>query len=262
VSEVAVYAHEGGRTSLPIALDHGDVALFALEAVEAEPLHVIQTDASEVLVRSGGFALRETASGTYTTALSDGSSHTSVLTVPAAVELGSWTLTVEDWRDSGVFVWRSETRHGNTTAEGTYLTSREMSTHELPTLDTWNDVEAIGRSVSGIGYYRTTFAWDPKAADGAYLDLGRLVQSATVYVNGVEAPPLNLNRPVVDVSELLVEGENRLDVRVTTSLTNRQLAKGYRPEGQVGNHREHVWKYFEYGLGSATLVPFVEDLIR
>jgi len=261
VSRTAVYTHEGGRTHLPIDLDYGDIALYALDAVGEEPLHVVRSDASEVFARDAGFVVRETAGGTYTTVLSDGSRHTSVLSVPEAVALGGWTLTVEDWRDSGVFVWRSETRNGRTTAEGTYLTSKNMSTYELETLDTWNDIEGIGRSVSGIGYYRTTFAWDPETADGAYLDLGRLVQTATVFVNGVQTDPLNLNRPVTDVSGLLIEGENRLDVRVTTSLTNRQLASGYRPEGQVGNHREHVWKYFEYGLPSATLVPFAEDVI-
>jgi hypothetical protein len=137
-----------------------------------------------------------------------------------------------------------------------------MSTHEIETLDTWNNIEGIGRSVSGIGYYNTTFQWDPTAAEGAYLDLGRLVQTATVFFNGVEADPMNLNVPVVDFSELLVAGENRLDVKVTTSLTNRQLANGYKPEGRVGTHREHVWKYFEYGLPSATLVPFAEDVLR
>jgi predicted GH43/DUF377 family glycosyl hydrolase len=261
VSKVALYRHEGGMTYLPIDLDYGDVALYALEAVEGEPLHVVRSDASEVFARDGRFVVRETASGTYTTVLSDGTRHTSTLAVPEAVELGDWTLTVEDWRDSGVFVWRSETRNGNTTAEGTYVTSRDMSTYELETLDTWDDVEGIGRSVSGIGYYRTSFAWDPRTAHGAYLDLGRLVQTATVFVNGVETDPANLNRPVVDASGLLVEGENRLDVRVTTTLTNRQLANGYKPEGRVGDHREHVWKYFEYGLASATLVPFAEDVL-
>jgi hypothetical protein len=262
VSQAAVYAHRGGMTHLPIDLDYGDIALYALEAVDAEPLHVVRSDAPDILVRNGDLVVRATASGTYSTVLSDGSRHTSTLTVPETVEIENWTLTVEDWRDSGVFVWRSETRKGHTTTEGTYLTSRNMSTHELATLDTWNNIEGIGRSVSGIGYYNTTFQWDPAAADGAYLDLGPLVQTATVFVNGVETDPVNLNIPVIDVSELLVEGENRLDVKVTTSLTNRQLANGYRPEGQVGNHREHVWKYFEYGLSSATLVPFAEDVVH
>lgn len=262
VSEVAAYTHRDGMTHLPIDLDYGDIALYALESVDDEPLHVVRSNASEVMARNGAFVVRETASGTYTTVLSDGSRHSNTLTVPEAVELENWTLTVEDWRDSGVFVWRSETRNGHTTTEGTYLTSRNMSTHELETLETWNNIEGIGRSVSGIGYYTTTFAWDPTSADGAYLDLGELVQTATVFVNGVESEAVNLDRPVVDISDLLVEGENRLDVKVTTSLTNRQLASGYQPEGQVGTHREHVWRYFEYGLPSATLVPFVEDVVR
>lgn len=265
VSKVAEYRHEDGRTIIPIDLIYGDIALYAFEATDAEEAHVVSAT-GDVYEQDGVFYLRATASGEYSVEMADGTAATITAEVPEAVSLTNWQLTVESWSNSGIPQWRSETSEdGVTTTEVTYLTAKTMIPLTLETLTTWDNIEKVGKWVSGKGYYSTTFAWDG-AADGAYLDLGSFDQSLTVYVNGVKADPVNIENAVLDISDLLVEGENRLDITYCSTLTNRVKADGdqylARPVGPL-DWRNVVESrdWHASGLSSVTLVPYVDHEI-
>ena len=69
-------------------------------------------------------------------------------------------------------------------------------------------------------------------------------------------------------NSLLRNGENRLEIVVTTTLTNTMLSMGYNGEpltegpyfdNQSQNYLyDHVYTYFDNGLPQAVLKPYVD----
>lgn len=268
VSRVADYTIEDGRTVIPVSLDSGDTALYAFEPVaEDANTTIVTTTADETVSTDGQLAVRAFATGSYETTLSDGTTVTSDLTVNEPVSLAdaSWHLSVEDWKQGGLLT-RTEEKEGYTTTEYTYETSKDTIDVDLDGLKTWNNIEEIGLDVSGVGYYSTTFTLPEgfTAENGAYLDLGNLESSAKVTINGKEAGDVNLDRPRVDVSDLLVDGENTIEIRISTTLTNRALAEGIQKPGVANLWMEfprYINGYFEYGLTTVDLVPYAEAIV-
>jgi hypothetical protein len=133
------------------------------------------------------------------------------LPVPAApVSLSTWDLTIESWA------------RPQRPAQDQTIAAKSNSTHHLTALKPWNQIDKSLRHVSGRGFYRTTFTWPPKhgEADGAILDLGILFNTARVWVNGGQLPPLDPTAAWADVGEYLQNGENAVEVVVTTTLGN------------------------------------------
>lgn len=268
VEKVADYRYENGRTIFTINLNYNDAALYAFESVDTEELHAVATTADKILNDNGTFVARTAKSGEYTTTLSDGSSYITKLDVPKATNLTGWKLKVEDWKP-GDKIYREEKRETTiyqngervpatvTTREAKIDTKKDIIETELFSLKTWDSIPDIGRDVSGIGYYSTEFEWDTSKADGAYLDLGKFPQSAAVSVNGKKADPVNVMNGVVDISGLLKNGSNTLDITMTTTLTNRLLEMG-RLRERSGFHNDYTIKYFSNGLSAVTLIPFAE----
>ena len=271
VEKVANYRYEDGRTIITIDIDYCNVALYAFEAVEAEETHIVEADANVITKDDGTFAMRVTESGSYTAKDSAGNEYTVEAEVPAVTEIGNWSLKVESWTE-GDKQTRSETRN-TTVSENGELVEKEVTTTEvkydtkkteidveLPELKTWDEIEEIGKDVSGIGYYETIFQWDSASEDGAYLNLGTIPQSVTVEVNGVKTDAVNVTGAVTDISSLLKDGENTLKITVTTTLTNCLLATGKIQEGEVG-FTDYAVKYFKNGLSSVSLIPYVEKAL-
>lgn len=273
VEKVANYRYDNGRTIFPISLDYNDVALYAFEPADSEELHVVSTDAQEVRSANGSLVARATESGTYTATLSDGSTYSCQISVPKARELTDWDITVEDWTQ-GDKIYRSEKRNTTVydpetdtrvpqvveTVEAKYQTNKDKISVSRKRLATWDKIPQIGKSVSGIGYYHTTFDWDSSSANGAYLDLGEFPQSAVVTVNGKSADPVNVMNAVVDISGLLRNGENELDITVTSTLTNRLIAMGRLSERSAG-YNDYYCGYFSNGLSSVKLIPYAESAL-
>lgn len=77
----------------------------------------------------------------------------------------------------------------------------------------WKDIPAVGRDVSGIGYYSTSFTlpenWSE--ANGAILSIESLGgNAAEVYVNGEKAVGFDFIARKMDISKLLQPGENTI----------------------------------------------------
>lgn len=268
VSRVADYRVSDGRTIIPVALDSGDTALYAFEPVETdENMTIAATTADETAVVDGQLAVRAFASGSYDTTLSDGTTVTSELTVnePMALGEGSWHLKVEDWKP-GEQLTRTEEKDGYTTTEYTYDTAKDMIEVDLEGLKTWNNIEEIGLDVSGVGHYSTTFTLPEgfTAENGAYLDLGGLESSARVMVNGSDVGDVNLDRPRMDISQYLTDGENTLEIRIATTLTNRVLSLGLQKPGVANLWMEfprYINAYHEYGLQTVDLIPYAQEIV-
>lgn len=282
VVKVVDYRYENGRTILNLSLEYNDVALLAFEPVTEEELHVVSTDA-DVRSQNGDFTVRAVKSGIYNTTLSNGDIYATSLTVPQAKELTNWDLAVEDWTASETKEKRSETRNTTvydaatntyqdvelTTEEVLYQTNKNVISTHLETLTTWDKIEEIGKEVSGIGVYTTTFDWDASAANGAYLDLGTFLQNAVVEVNGQRAETVDVVDPVIDLAGLLKDGENTLKITMTSTLANRMLAMGRLSEGRftydgvdkLVGFNGYRCTYQPNGLSSVTLVPYAEKTI-
>ena len=273
VEKVANYRYENGRTVFTVDMAYCTVELYAFEPAAEEEVHVVDATADVYVEADGSYVLRTAESGEHTVTMSNGTSYNFNVTVPAAQNLTGWDLVVEDWQ-AGEAINRTETgTYKVMLADGTFV-QKEVTTVEekittakteiavkLDELTTWNNIPEVGKEVSGIGTYTTTFNWDADAADGAYLDLGWISQSAEVEVNGVVADPVDIHDPIVNIGDLLVDGENTLKIVVTAPLTNRLLAMGRLREGVSGTHRFYTIKYHENGLSSVTLIPYVEEAV-
>ena len=225
VTKAENYIHKDGKTILELTLDYGDVALFSLEATEAGDLNNVSYDGCKPSADS--------------------------------FEITDWALTVESWTPSDEILTRTETVLGVTTNEYAYKTNKTDISVTLDTLKTWNDIPEIGKTVSGKGKYSAKFNWDGKVS-GAYIDFGKITQSMQVFINGKKTDNVNMNVPRLDVSDMLIKGENTIEIYYSTNLNNLQLSRGVIKEGVLpSNFLGYKTGYQTYGLSQATVVPYV-----
>ena len=87
-----------------------------------------------------------------------------------------------------------------------------------------------------------------------------------VTINGVDASDVDVDRARVDVSDLLQDGENTLEIRLSTTLTNRVLSLGLQPAGAADlfgmKFPLYVNGYFEYGLTDVNLIPYAQVVVE
>ena len=165
--------------------------------------------------------LRAGENGDLVTELSDGSRRvTSVSGLAAAQRLDAWTLQAQTWSPG----------------ENAYTTTKTdqavfgLTADADGRLASWRSINApvdLSRT-SGLGTYTATFdlpdSWSE--TDGAYLDLGDVLDTAQVTVNGVEITVNQSDRARIDLGYVLHAGENTLSVRVATTMFNAVRATG------------------------------------
>jgi hypothetical protein len=284
ISLVPVYSADGGKTRVPVSVAYHDAPVYIFKPADSEAPHLVAGEGAEILVKDGKYYVRAVEKGGYTLTANDGTLYNAAVgDVPPARCLTGWSVKIESWdkpdtQDASNWIGRTETHDlgagETTTTEGYWRTRKTEIDLERDELKTWDHIDEVGREVSGIGYYAARFDWDAGAADGAWLDLGPVVQTAAVTVNGKKTKDVNINRAIVNIAPLLKDGSNELKITVTTSLTNRQLANGYGnlTEGvdtdrrydpitdryQVFTYGDHVRRYFSNGLPQALLIPYKE----
>jgi len=166
------------------------------------------------------------------------------------VLLDDWSLDVRSWTPGPTGLPGDTTRTDLPTVEPAAGARGAMPPWSAITLANGYDVD-LG-DVSGVGTYSSTFTLDGGWRDvrGAHLDLGRVVDTATVSVNGTELPPLDPQDPShVEVADYLRAGENTITVQVSSTLLNAvRVAPG---TGAAGRER------MDYGLlGPVRLEPY------
>jgi hypothetical protein len=239
VRRVAEYVREGDRIGVSLRLKPGQSAIVALaesswaaRSARRVP-QVVSSDADAVSVEGSELMIRATAAGTYTTVLGDSRSRRTVIAeVPAARQLSAWQLEIEDWRPGA-----------------TPSTTRTVvSRRDLVALVPWLEMPGL-EDVSGIGRYTTTIVWDGRRGVRARLDLGSVLGSFRVLVDGRQVPGTNPLDTVVDLGDRLRKGRNEIQVEVASTLLNRLRTAQPLVFGSSARQR--------YGLvGPVTLQPY------
>ncbi len=272
VEELGLYSHEDGRTVVEITLAPGEATIIALNLAEKDAVHAVSSDACRVLQSNGKLSIAVTERGLYTTRLNDGSVVSKEVEVPENIDLDLWDLEVEDWNEGEKVTIQEDRGFGYVTNEVYYETKKTRIKVGKTELKPWKDIPTVGGEVSGVGYYTTTFrlpdAWSEN--NGAYLKIGSTNgNSAAIYVNGKKASGVDFDRLEVDISNLLVPGENTIMVEVSSTLNNRLKARGYydkipNPISMVTGGNETIkTEVQDYGMtGKTTLVTYTIEDIR
>ena len=231
VTEIGSFKYENGRTVVKLGLKPGEATMLVIDTAKKSESYVEKTDACFAEVRGGKTVLGAFQSGEYTAAFPCGKEAKVQIDVPAAIQLPKWALKVEDWNEGDKVEITEDRGLGYVTTEVYYETKKTLIDAGEVETKAWKDIPAIGEDVSGVGYYTTTFTlpegFDP-AQNGAILDLGSTNGcTAAVYVNGVKAPGIDFDNPVVEITGLVKSGVNEVKVEVSSTLNNRLRQRGY-----------------------------------
>jgi hypothetical protein len=189
-------------------------------------------------------AIRATVNGTVHTTLTNGVKYTTKVSgLPSPQGLVAWKLKAQSWTP-GATQWTSL----KTDQDEISLTAGEDG--RLPS---WLEISApvdLSRQ-SGVGTYTTTFelpdSWRP--TDGAYLDLGDVVDTARVAINGDSVLVNQGDKSTIDLGRRLKPGTNTLEVHVATTMFNAVRTSG------DSNYQLPPWQ--KTGLiGSVTVSPY------
>jgi alpha-L-rhamnosidase len=144
-------------------------------------------------------------------------------------DLPTWHIVVESWDAGDLQVITEDRGLGYVTREvrpTTAITRLDIGSGDLRP---WRAIEAVGPEVSGVGEYVATLTVSEVAGGLRHLlDLGSTAGGlGSVTINDGIAHGFDTSRPVVDITEDLRAGDNLVHVRVSSSLNNRLLARGY-----------------------------------
>lgn len=212
ITPAGEYTTGNGTVTLPVRIAPYDKVIVALMAPAG--VHATSSD-GQVMADGQTLTLRAEENGTFTTALSNGHTRTTEVTGLAGSQpLTTWTLGAQTWTP-GAQQW---------TTVKTDQPAVTVTAGADGVLPSWRELTApvdLSQS-SGIGVYTTTVdlpaAW--QASDGAYLDLGAVLDSASVTVNGTKVVVNQSDRGRIDLGRTLKPGTNTIVVRVATTMFN------------------------------------------
>lgn len=165
-------------------------------------------------------------------------------TMQEPVSLDTWNLTIESWGPEPDTEEQYDTRKAAIDIGETTLTSWENLTVPAEALEETG--AASMADVSGIGTYKTEV--EVTGATGAYLTLEHGCDMVTsILVNGQEVTYLNPLTNTFDLGNVLVEGKNTIEIKLSTTLINRT---------RVENALFENCAQRSYGITSATLTPY------
>lgn len=278
ISQVGEYTinDDGTVTFVVDQLYGGDSVVYAIsentECFPAEAAHVTSVDASDYTIvrEDNGLALRTNTAGTYKVSLSDGTE----TDVTVENELEILDLTDEDW---ALTIDSYSPDDSSSDPSDSTITTIDMGTQKL---GKWSEIEVTEeqlaefgvedmRNVSGTGYYSITFTapenWDEDT--GAYLDVtyGQ-DQIGSITVNGTTLIANNATDRV-DLSGLLVTGENTIEIKLNSTIYGRMYVENSGYEGSdfgmgTGFMAEADPDAYYNGLLSVTLTPYTQVTIQ
>lgn len=237
---VALYEQAGGAVRIPVTLGANDVKLIAIGRSAAlqtsSAVHAIATNGYTVRRDGAGLTLRVDRAGNFQTTLSNGKVlETRVEALMAPMPLDRWSLGIESW-----------------TADDTGLPGLDHTLRQrLPDLAVTAGADhslpgwgALGHpDKAGRGFYAADVqlpaSWSK--GDGAWLDLGQVVDTFRLTVNGAAVPPSSYqDTSRIDIGSFLRAGANHIEVRVATPLRNaveattKEGAKMLKQVGLIG----------------------------
>lgn len=206
-SSITIFFELAGNQSAIVAFHNNETAQGTVVTSTSPDVLSIEQGAN-----SSGLTVHVgPGSGGASCQTSDGRVHQLPSPSAGIMTLDNWTLTVEHW-DPPSDIYDIET-----------VASKTNTTHPLSNLTSWGQIAGANlENVSGRGYYTTSFTWTPSAnVSGALIDLGVIVHTVRVAINGHVLPPLDVTWAKADIGQYLVQGENEVEVVTTTTLINR-----------------------------------------
>ncbi|MCD2443617.1 hypothetical protein LQ757_15160 [Agromyces sp. SYSU K20354] len=241
VRPIADHRRDGDRVTVRVRLQPAQSTVIVLApriwAGKGFPeVQVVETSASAVRAGHKTVELVTDAAGPVHARLADGRTvRATVPELPAAVGLTEWALAVEDWQP------------GSSVTD----TAKPVVDVRLSELVPWSAIPGLA-DTSGVGRYTTRVKLGPEwvtSRAGIRLELGRVVDTFRVRVNGKDVEARDLTSPVVDVSGLLHPGENEIQIEVASTLINRMRVVNPVVYGGV--------KRADYGLlGPVVIRPY------
>ncbi|MCD8021684.1 MAG: twin-arginine translocation signal domain-containing protein [Lachnospiraceae bacterium] len=225
ITPIAKYTvNEDGSITFYVELEAKDTRVFAIATddwyqKEVAGTYVVSGDGEYLYDENGSLLLRATENATYTTVTADGTETES---------------TVSDLRDEEVLTaWHLQfINYEPAEDEETYWNVNKVVAYDediegVQSYNTLEDLEGCD-TMSGVGIYTTTIAWDSSNADGAYLALGKLCDLYSLYVNDELISGANPLNTTVDIGSYLTDGDNTIRVEVASNLYNAVVGvRGY-----------------------------------
>lgn len=256
IKPIAQYTTDGKHVTVAINLAVDESMLVGITknsshfGIAPADVFVTATDAEGVSQSANGaIGILATKSGNYSTQLSNGQTVKSIISNPSEkIDLtqANWALKVEDWQPLN--------KYGTTGAAGAE-TSKSIININLNSLKAWPDIEEL-KNVSGVGTYTYTLTlpstWN-SASNGATLSLGQVVDAFTLKIND-QLIPIDQISAKADLGNSLKAGENKIEIRVSTTLNNRlfTLSKAVIDRGIIQ----------EYGLvGPVIFQPYSKAVV-
>lgn len=212
ITPIACYRTGGRRIHLRLRILPGQTKVLATAlgerfGVRAAGARIVEGGGAEFDVVEGVVVARSAKPGKRSVVRADGRvTRVEIGTVAPVLPLSGWHLSVEDWRPGAGPAETVKVRH-------------EL---DLTELRSWSEIKEL-EDVSGVGRYTTTFVLGEPWTGGycAYLNLGEIVHTVRVKVNGISVGPVDPREPVLDLHGVLRRGNNTVEVEVTTTLRNR-----------------------------------------
>jgi hypothetical protein len=251
IDPIATYSKDRDSVRIPAKLAPYGVTVVAVTSKDfgAKPgtRHAVTATTDVSYNGDGTLLARATGAGTYTAVLDNGRKASTVIkNVAPQRTLTSWRLSAQSWTPGA----------GQAETTKTTLPTTEPATGPDGALQPWNEIAGLNHA-SGVGAYTTTVTLpnDWTSRNGAYLDLGKAVDTVRVEVNGQAVDGIDqsdISR--IDLGRRLHPGANTITVTVSTTLYNAVHATGgatYRaPEQRTGL------------LGPVVLTPYAESPLR
>ncbi|WP_286165630.1 glycosyl hydrolase [Clostridium facile] len=257
VDEIGNYSYQDGRTVIDIAIQPGEVMVFALNPYQSSNPVVEKQNVEKVTVKNGNTILYVPQSGKTQITYADNTTYSTEVTVPEDIQLENWNLTVESWTPGDKVTRTEDKGYGYITTEATYHTQKtniEVGTTELLP---WSKLEQVGETVSGVGNYTNTFYlpedWDNDKQAIEFRADSFNGGTAAVWINGTQVP-IDMNTGKADLSGYVTAGDNTIQVRVTSSLRNIMLELGYAEKGNWKLLGENALYPDEYGMVGNTFL--------
>ncbi len=274
VHPIGVYQREKGHTRIPLTLGSGEACLIALDLTEKDSRHAASANLQEVRLGAEHVYGVASKSGEYNVTWEDGSVSKASFTVPEPFALTDFHIEIEDWNEGEKRVITEE-KFGHTTREVYYTTKKTVLEFSHSPLVAWKDLPATKEQlellagdhpamshVSGVGRYTAEWEWTEDDSVGAYLRLesagGGTVR---VWVNDQEAAFLDTRTLRADIGSYLRPGKNRIQLEVTTTLTNRMLERGYQEQNSAWTDTFPTVQ--DYGIiGKVWIEPYRMQILR
>ena len=218
IRPIALFERTPAGVRLQVRVGANDAKLFALGTLgsPASWAHAVASTGADVRMRDGVLLLRADRNGTFETKLANGRTVlTEVAGLLPPIRLDRWTLARESWTAD------ASGAPGLQHTLKTALPEIEVRAGSDGTLPSWTQFDPI--DAAGVGLYTATVTlpatWT--ANDGALLDLGRVIDTFRITVNGAQIEPSSYqDTSAIDIGRQLRPGLNRIAVQVATPLRN------------------------------------------